>query len=229
MAPLIRIASPCPANWEKMAGDDRVRYCPECQLNVYNFSAMKPAEIERIVAQREGRLCAGFYQRADGTMLTSNCPVGWRAAFWRATRVASATLAALMSLRPSMAQSTPKSGSQPQAEVQNAKRGLSLKLVDPTGAAISEGQITITNQATRAITKATPNSLGEIELPELPQGTYQVAVQIAGFEAASQLVAVPSGATVEIQVFTIRTMGEVIVLHHRNPVTRFFHRIREIV
>jgi hypothetical protein len=28
----IRVASPCPANWEKMTGDDRVRYCQECNL-----------------------------------------------------------------------------------------------------------------------------------------------------------------------------------------------------
>ena len=189
MTPRIRIASPCPANWEKMTGDDRVRYCPECQLNVYNFSAMKPAEIERIVAEREGRLCARFYQRADGTMLTSNCPIGWRAAFWRATRVASATLAALISLRPAMAQSTANSN---QANVQSAKRGLSLKLIDPTGAAISEGKVTVTNQTTRAITQAASNSQGEIDLPELPRGTYQVSVQIPGFETTTKLVAVPT-------------------------------------
>jgi hypothetical protein len=52
-----------------MQGDDRVRYCPECKLNVYNFSALSPREIERLVAQTEGRLCARYYQRADGTML----------------------------------------------------------------------------------------------------------------------------------------------------------------
>lgn len=44
----IRIASPCSADWDRMCGDDRVRFCPECQLNVYNFSAMTPAEVETV-------------------------------------------------------------------------------------------------------------------------------------------------------------------------------------
>jgi len=76
----IRIASPCSADWNRMSGDDRVRFCPECQLNVYNFSALTHAEVEMVVAAREGRLCARFYQRTDGTMLTQNCPAGLREA-----------------------------------------------------------------------------------------------------------------------------------------------------
>jgi hypothetical protein len=76
----IRIASPRSADWNRMTGDERIRYCPECKLNVYNFSEMSDAEIERILARRDGRLCARFYRRSDGTMLTRNCPVGFRAA-----------------------------------------------------------------------------------------------------------------------------------------------------
>src|SRR5215475_10221592 len=63
----IRIASPCSANWERMAGDDRVRYCPECQLNVYNMSALTISQIEELVANHEGRLCGRFYRRLAGT------------------------------------------------------------------------------------------------------------------------------------------------------------------
>src|SRR5438876_7755627 len=32
------------------------------------------------VREAEGRLCVRFYRREDGTLLTDNCPVGWRAA-----------------------------------------------------------------------------------------------------------------------------------------------------
>jgi hypothetical protein len=147
MTPLIRIASPCPANWEKMAGDDRVRFCPECNLNVYNFSAMTATEVERIVRRREGRLCARFYQRADGTMLTKNCPVGFRAVLWRTTRVASATLAAVLSMRPALGQSTP-SPRQGLTQIENTQRGLRLRVSDPSGAAIVSASVTITNETT---------------------------------------------------------------------------------
>ncbi len=72
----IRIASPCPADWDVMAGDDRVRFCGECRLNVYNLSDMTRQEAEALVKQHEGRLCVRFYRRADGTLLTRDCPKG---------------------------------------------------------------------------------------------------------------------------------------------------------
>src|SRR5215472_1418422 len=92
----IRVASPCPASWEKMTGDDRVRHCDECKLNVYNLSAMPRTEAERLLAEREGRLCVRYHRRSDGTILTQDCPRGLRAAAQRLSRVAGAALAALM-------------------------------------------------------------------------------------------------------------------------------------
>ncbi len=74
----IRIAEPCHAAWDRMDGDDRIRFCGECRRNVYNLSAMGRAEAERLVYEAEGRICVRFYQRRDGTVLTDNCPVGLR-------------------------------------------------------------------------------------------------------------------------------------------------------
>ena len=36
----IKIASPCSADWERMEGTDRVRFCAECKKNVFNLSAI---------------------------------------------------------------------------------------------------------------------------------------------------------------------------------------------
>jgi hypothetical protein len=90
----VRIASPCPARWEDMKGDERVRHCEQCNMNVFNLSAMTRAEAEAVVMNAQGRLCAGFWRRADGTMMTRDCPVGvaaWRA---RAARVVTRVAAA---------------------------------------------------------------------------------------------------------------------------------------
>jgi hypothetical protein len=76
----IRIASPCEASWEEMSGDERSRFCEHCQLNVYNLSEMTALEAAELVRQKEGRLCARYYARPDGSMLTQDCPVGFRAA-----------------------------------------------------------------------------------------------------------------------------------------------------
>jgi hypothetical protein len=72
----VRIASPCRASWEGMEGDERSRHCEACNKNVYNLSGMTRAEAEALVTRAEGRLCVRFYRRADGTMLTQDCPVG---------------------------------------------------------------------------------------------------------------------------------------------------------
>jgi hypothetical protein len=72
----VRIASPCSAPWAEMQGDDRVRFCTQCKLNVYNISAMNREEAEALVQSAEGRLCINFYRRQDGTILTRDCPVG---------------------------------------------------------------------------------------------------------------------------------------------------------
>jgi hypothetical protein len=90
----IRVASPCPASWEDMTGDHRVRFCGECKLNVYNLSAMGRDEAEELVRDREGRLCVRFFQRDDGSVLTRDCPVGLRALVRRGR----ARVAALASL-----------------------------------------------------------------------------------------------------------------------------------
>jgi len=46
---------------------------------VFNLSAMTRGEAERLVQNKgEGRLCVRFFRRADGTLLTEDCPVGLR-------------------------------------------------------------------------------------------------------------------------------------------------------
>lgn len=75
----ITIASPCQVDWNLMTGDEQVRYCGQCQLNVYNLSGMTREEAETLVRGTEGRLCVRYFQRADGTVITRDCPVGLQA------------------------------------------------------------------------------------------------------------------------------------------------------
>ena len=91
----IRIASPCQSDWSQMYGDERRRFCKECKLNVYNLSGMTREEAERLVMNSEGRLCVRFFRRKDGTILTQDCPVGWKAIKRRASRVAVAMSSAV--------------------------------------------------------------------------------------------------------------------------------------
>jgi|SRR5581483_2922244 len=91
----VKIARPCGADWEKMTGDDRVRFCNLCQLNVYNLSGMKREEAEALLAAKSGKMCVRLYKRADGTVITEDCPIGLAAVKRRVATVAASALALL--------------------------------------------------------------------------------------------------------------------------------------
>ena len=92
----VRIAAPCSADWDSMFGNERVRFCAQCKLNVYNLSEMTKADAEVLIARAEDRLCIRYYRRRDGSIMTQNCPVGLRAIKRRLSRVASAVGSALV-------------------------------------------------------------------------------------------------------------------------------------
>ena len=86
----VRVAAPCPADWNEMIGSERMRFCGLCSLNVYNLSSMSRSEAESLIARNEGRLCVRFYRRRDGSIITKDCPVGLRAIRRRVSYVAKA-------------------------------------------------------------------------------------------------------------------------------------------
>jgi hypothetical protein len=95
---LIEIASPCHVSWDEMNGDERARFCLHCKLNVYNLSEMSRDEAEAFLASREGRACVRLYRRADGTVLTRDCPVGVRYLRKRFTRAVAALASLFVAL-----------------------------------------------------------------------------------------------------------------------------------
>lgn len=112
MLDVIDVASPCHVAWESMQGDDRVRHCSQCRLNVYNLSDMRRGDAEALVREHEGRLCVRFFRRADGTVLTRDCPWGLRAVRQRMARMvaAAAALVGLISITAAFGRSKPADG-----------------------------------------------------------------------------------------------------------------------
>ena len=94
----VRVASPCRADWDQMYGDDRKRFCGECKMSVYNLSGMTRMDAESLLINSEGRLCVRYFRRADGTVLTRDCPVGWRAAKQRVSKAATAVFSMIAGL-----------------------------------------------------------------------------------------------------------------------------------
>jgi hypothetical protein len=171
---VIDVARPCPVDWNEMRGDVRVRFCKHCSLHVYTLSAMTRGEAQQLVAEAEGRLCARFYRRADGTVITSDCGGGWRLAAKRLGRWATAATAVLLSAfgvtRWSGASTTERCEKPPAAPHEQLLGRIAPPTSQPVMGQAIMGDIIAPPPATQ------PAIMGEIHVPPLTdQPTTQPA------------------------------------------------------
>jgi hypothetical protein len=174
-----------------MEGDERVRFCRLCDQHVYNIASLTRAEAESLFARTEGRLCARLYRRADGTVLTSDCPRGLAAARRRVARAAGAALAAVLGLcggafgqgRGKAAESC-ESGAVKVARAAVPGRGLALKgtVIDPARGAVPDAVVLLAAKGSKRKYRAVTSAEGAFEFPALPPGTYKLEVSSPGFE-----------------------------------------------
>jgi hypothetical protein len=182
------VASACPANWHHMVGDDRARFCNQCNLNVYNIANLTETEAIELIAQNEERLCGRLYRRADGTVITKDCPIGIKVIRRKVTKIAGATLAALLSLvTPATALSqSPAQQDQKQTSSDinaSAQTMVEGTVTDSTGAAIVGATVVLTSVETKKEYKASTNESGVYKLV-LPADQYTLKVLASGFTTA---------------------------------------------
>ncbi len=188
----LRVATPCHVGWERMAGDERVRFCDQCNLHVYNLSAMTKEQVASLIASTEGRICARLYRRADGTVLTRDCPVGLRAFRKRVAKLAGAALTALLSLGSgAFGQSKPQEDKtcerivalEIKKTVVKDEQGTFAGVIrDVNGAAIPGAQITLTNERTKKRLHKTSTDEGEFKFAALAAGKYSFEIKAPGFK-----------------------------------------------
>lgn len=96
----IDIAEPCPASWNKMRGNSKVRFCSHCQKTVFDLSAMPTLEAERLVCESGGELCIRFSRTADGAIKTldyqSQAGRGWSWRVWMWASIGVALVAGMV-------------------------------------------------------------------------------------------------------------------------------------
>jgi carboxypeptidase family protein len=188
----LRVASPCTVGWERMSGDERVRFCDECSLHVYNISEMTGAEVRALVAGTEGRICGRLYRRADGTVLTKDCPVGLRAVRRRIARAAGVVFAAtlgLFSVAFGQSSSRKDKSCEHVAQFQVKRTAAEGKqnafggaVTDELGAVIFGAKVTLTNEKTKKILTADTNDVGAFDFSSVPEGRYSLEIKLQGFD-----------------------------------------------
>jgi hypothetical protein len=195
----LRVAKPCPVSWESMSGDDRMRFCRSCELNVYNISEMTPAEVQALVENSSGRVCAKMYRRADGTVITRDCPVGLRKYRGQAAKYYSAALGAILGLFTitfgtfsAFGQTEPE-----RKEDEATTKNETLKVSKVEGASVIKGTVTDPNGAVVAGAEvaaqikgksyifsmaARTNEDGVYVFPYLEPGSLDISVSSPGFK-----------------------------------------------
>ena len=178
----LRVATPCPTTWESMQGDDKVRYCELCNLSVYNIAALTRREAAALITNTEGRLCARLYRRADGTVITNDCPVGLRAIRRKAARMTAAAFAALVTLAASaLGQKQDKTSCRQQVTITrnssqtgNSMSAVTGKILDPVGAVIPGAGVTLTAQSNLNPIKTVTDADGKFMVAGLESVTYTI-------------------------------------------------------
>jgi len=222
----VQVASPCGANWEQMLGDDRVRWCSHCNLNVYNFSALTKRELSQLIREKEGlRLCGRLYRRADGTVITKDCDRGTKAVVRRASRLVIASLAAALGTAAAMAQTA-----EPQSLVQisESQAGINVKVLDASGAGIQGAQIWIRSGILKQPITGTTNEKGQWQFRGLEPAKYELQLSAPGHSPSTQIVTIADRTVtgLQIQLEDAVVMGEVLQIQpHRNPLKKLFHRL----
>src|SRR6185503_6845622 len=146
----ITVASPCLADWEQMTGNEQVRFCDHCNLEVHNISELTYARAARLVARSNGRLCVRYYRDSHGVPIVRSAQGKLHQIGRRASRLAAGAFSATLSLSTVAAQPSTilQSNYSAQAVPDEAASTSSIvgTITDPAGGVIPGASIAIFNQ-----------------------------------------------------------------------------------
>lgn len=200
----IRIAKPCSVPWESTTGDERIRRCGECKMNIYNTAAMNADEVRKLVENPKERLCLRLYRRADGTLMTADCPRGIRALRKRAARYAGAALAALLGAFSigygQDRSSAPLNIDIQRTAVQERESAMSGTVTDMLGAAIPGARVQLRGASKKITRETVTDENGVFRFSKLPFGTYELEITSTNFKKTIVKVAVKTSEDVTLNV-----------------------------
>ncbi|MFT3742865.1 MAG: hypothetical protein QM785_01100 [Pyrinomonadaceae bacterium] len=183
----LRVASPCSVSWESMTGDDRIRKCHSCELNIYNTAVMTKSEISNMISNRDGRLCIRLHRRSDGTVITQDCPIGLKKVRKRVSTIAAsffAMILGLVSVSYSQ-QSKPETDKYPKIEMIAGKFGddggrVTVYVYDQFGNVVPNAEVGF--KLGKKEVFATTNYEGQIKRLQLTPNKYDIIAKAYPFK-----------------------------------------------
>ncbi|HEX5703776.1 MAG TPA: ankyrin repeat domain-containing protein [Pyrinomonadaceae bacterium] len=223
----INIPAPCDADWDSMIGNDRVRFCEHCKLDVTNLSALTRPEAMRLVERAEGRLCVRFVTSPGGRLLTKQLPRKVHQIARRASRIAAGAFSATLTLS-SAVQSQSGTGfeSPRQTPVATAvalpiahEATIAGTVRDPNGAVVMGASVILSRKGSGAAFVCVTGEDGSYKFSLLEPGQYTLIVDAASFAPKEPIeIELPAASTktVDLAVEVPQILEEVqIVMEER--------------
>ena len=154
----LEIPTPCHQSWQTMSGDSNQRHCNSCNKQVHNLASLTPLQIEELIHESDGHLCARITRNPNNEIVTApqrSSPVIRAALF----------VTALATGSPALAQA-------PGA----AHALVTGKLLDPQTAVPSAGAQVIFIQDAHPILETQTDAMGNFHADLLP-GIYDIVLR----------------------------------------------------
>lgn len=224
----LRVAAPCSVPWETMTGDDRVRRCNSCELSIYNISEMTASEVRNLIEQTEGRVCARLYKRADGSVITKDCPVGLRRFYKRTAQFAGAALSTIFALFSfGFGQSNAKNEKTCKTSgkiVSVESRNLNLvegTITNSNCAIVPGAKITLINVNTKREYQVTSNKKGYYRILLNAPGLYQYKAEFPGFLTYGKTLDISNNESLQINAsleVASEMIGIIVLIDEEIPI-----------
>lgn len=227
----MRVSRPCTEDWDKMTGNDRVRFCSHCAKDVNNISEMTPKQAVRLARASGGNICIRY--KFDPV---TNAPIfadRFHQISRRAPALASGAMAASLSLStlafsqesapsidPVPAVSIPAEApqindSENEKEEKAPTTGMGSvygTVVDANGAVIADAKVRLLDEEGTETRSITTDNDGNYQLDALEARKYRIEISVTGFHTFQQDVTVPSGGRRKLNAtMDVASMGGVMV------------------
>jgi len=156
--------------------------------------------LERLLGSRPERWCGRFYRRADGTILTQDCPRGLQKVVRRISRIVGTALSAIMSLAWASAQGAPQEMPGPASGIHRNWSSIVLRVMDPTGALIPNARVRLLSSDGVELRSSVTNGRGQLRLAGVSSGSYILEVSMQGFKNSQKQVIAKAWAVTNIKV-----------------------------
>jgi hypothetical protein len=185
----ITIPAPCTADWDSMIGNDQVRFCEHCSLDVHNLSLLTRNQAQQLVTRSKGRLCIRYHHDSTGRQITLPVAQKLHRIGRRVSRIAAGAFTATLSVTSAVAQNSansqsgnwiPPNATQPQARW-TVGSSIVGTITDQNGAVISGATISLLNEELNVALYVSTGFDGQFRIDNLQAGVYKLRIEAPGF------------------------------------------------